>query len=107
MFDWILGGCLKFFVTVASLSVQFHPHISCCVPDSHNIITHVYVIRIKQGATFMAAGGSAPEFFTSLMGVFVAKVTQPSFCFSYPDSNANMIIYICIYIYYAHVNRAM
>jgi sodium/potassium/calcium exchanger 2 len=25
------------------------------------------------GATFMAAGGSAPEFFTSIMGVFVAK----------------------------------
>jgi len=25
------------------------------------------------GATFMAAGGSAPEFFTSLMGVFVAE----------------------------------
>jgi Ca2+/Na+ antiporter len=25
------------------------------------------------GATFMAAGGSAPEFFTSVIGVFVAQ----------------------------------
>ena len=25
------------------------------------------------GATFMAAGGSAPELFTSLIGVFIAK----------------------------------
>ena len=25
------------------------------------------------GATFMAAGGSAPELFTSIMGVYVAK----------------------------------
>lgn len=25
------------------------------------------------GATFMAAGGSAPEFFTSVFGIFVAR----------------------------------
>ena len=28
------------------------------------------------GATFMAAGGSAPEFFTSLVGVNVTKVSR-------------------------------
>jgi len=34
------------------------------------------VLKLKEdvaGATFMAAGGSAPELFTSIMGVFVAK----------------------------------
>jgi Ca2+/Na+ antiporter len=31
------------------------------------------------GATFMAAGGSAPELFTSLIGVFIAKVGGPPY----------------------------
>ena len=43
------------------------------VPALHIISTSLGISDDVAGATFMAAGGSAPELFTSFLGVFVAK----------------------------------
>ena len=37
-----------------------------------NLLLVSIIIHFCQGATFMAAGGSAPELFTSIIGVFIA-----------------------------------
>ena len=43
------------------------------VPALEVITERVGVSDDVAGATFMAAGGSAPELFTSFIGVFIAK----------------------------------
>ena len=43
------------------------------VPSLEIIIEKFHIPEDVAGATFMAAGGSAPEFFTSLVGVFFAR----------------------------------
>lgn len=43
------------------------------VPSLEIIIEKLHIPEDVAGATFMAAGGSAPEFFTSLVGVFFAR----------------------------------
>ena len=43
------------------------------VPSLEIIIEKLRIPEDVAGATFMAAGGSAPEFFTSLVGVFFAR----------------------------------
>ena len=43
------------------------------VPVLEYLIETLEIPDDVAGATFMAAGGSAPELFTSVMGVFVAK----------------------------------
>ncbi|XP_043542219.1 sodium/potassium/calcium exchanger 3-like [Chiloscyllium plagiosum] len=46
---------------------------SCFVPSLEKICKHLHLSEDVAGATFMAAGSSAPELFTSLIGVFIAK----------------------------------
>ncbi|XP_067877810.1 sodium/potassium/calcium exchanger 3-like [Heterodontus francisci] len=43
------------------------------VPSLEKICEHLHLSEDVAGATFMAAGSSAPELFTSLIGVFIAK----------------------------------
>ncbi len=43
------------------------------VPSLEIIIEKFHIPEDVAGATFMAAGGSAPEFFTSLIGIFFAR----------------------------------
>ncbi|XP_041038023.1 sodium/potassium/calcium exchanger 3-like [Carcharodon carcharias] len=43
------------------------------VPSLEKICEHLQLSEDVAGATFMAAGSSAPELFTSLIGVFIAK----------------------------------
>ena len=46
------------------------------VRHSIHLLAHVSVLNMQSdvaGATFMAAGSSAPELFTSIVGVFFAK----------------------------------
>ncbi|CAJ0586428.1 unnamed protein product, partial [Mesorhabditis spiculigera] len=60
------GGLVYMFVALAVVCDEFF------VP-SLSVLTEVFAISDDvAGATFMAAGGSAPEFFTSVFGVFVA-----------------------------------
>ncbi|CAA16315.2 Sodium/calcium exchanger membrane region domain-containing protein [Caenorhabditis elegans] len=62
-----IGLLIYMFVALAVVCDEFF------VP-SLSVITEVLAISDDvAGATFMAAGGSAPEFFTSLFGVFVAQ----------------------------------
>ncbi|EGT55483.1 CBN-NCX-5 protein [Caenorhabditis brenneri] len=62
-----IGLLIYMFVALAVVCDEFF------VP-SLSVITEVLSISDDvAGATFMAAGGSAPEFFTSLFGVFVAQ----------------------------------
>lgn len=42
-------------------------------PSLENISTYLGLSKDVAGATFMAAGSSAPEFFTSMVGTFIAK----------------------------------
>ncbi|XP_061628131.1 sodium/potassium/calcium exchanger 3-like isoform X1 [Phyllopteryx taeniolatus] len=43
------------------------------VPSLEKICKHLHLSEDVAGATFMAAGSSAPELFTSIIGVFVTK----------------------------------
>ncbi|CAI5453694.1 unnamed protein product [Caenorhabditis angaria] len=62
-----IGLLIYMFVALAVVCDEFF------VP-SLSVITEVLTISDDvAGATFMAAGGSAPEFFTSLFGVFIAQ----------------------------------
>ena len=45
----------------------------CCSTLSHDFIAVLNLQSDVAGATFMAAGSSAPELFTSIVGVFFAK----------------------------------
>jgi len=45
----------------------------CFVPALEALVEIYNITDDVAGATFMAAGGSAPELFTSLIGVFIAK----------------------------------
>lgn len=49
------------------------------VPSLDVIIEKFKISPDVAGATFMAAGGSAPELFTSIMGVFVAESASVGF----------------------------
>ncbi|VIO98710.1 Uncharacterized protein BM_BM6350 [Brugia malayi] len=60
-------GLIYMFIAISVVSDEFF------VP-SLNVITGKLSIRNDvAGATFMAAGGSAPEFFASLFGVFITQ----------------------------------
>lgn len=60
-------GVLYMFIALAVVCDEFF------VPSLEVIIDKLSISEDVAGATFMAAGGSAPEFFTSLIGVFIAK----------------------------------
>ncbi|RCN32636.1 hypothetical protein ANCCAN_21555 [Ancylostoma caninum] len=55
------------FVALAVVCDEFF------VPSLSVLIEVLDISEDVAGATFMAAGGSAPEFFTSVFGVFVAQ----------------------------------
>jgi Ca2+/H+ antiporter len=55
------------FVGIAQVADGYFEPCLAAISDALSLSDDV------AGATFMAAGSSAPEFFTSLMGVFVAK----------------------------------
>lgn len=59
-------GILYMFVAIAIVCDEFF------VPALEAIIESLEITEDVAGATFMAAGGSAPELFTSLIGVFIA-----------------------------------
>jgi len=60
-------GCLYMFVALAIVCDEFF------VPALEVLVEKYAIEEDVAGATFMAAGGSAPELFTSLIGVFIAK----------------------------------
>jgi len=60
-------GILYMFYALALVCDEFF------VPSLEVIIEKLGVSPDVAGATFMAAGGSAPELFTSVIGVFIAK----------------------------------
>lgn len=60
-------GMIYMFIALAIVCDEFF------VPSLGVIIQNFGISEDVAGATFMAAGGSAPEFFTSLIGVFLAK----------------------------------
>ncbi|KAK6755570.1 hypothetical protein RB195_014128 [Necator americanus] len=62
-----LGGLVYMFVALAVVCDEFF------VPSLSVLIDVLDISEDVAGATFMAAGGSAPEFFTSVFGVFVAQ----------------------------------
>ncbi|VDM63268.1 unnamed protein product [Angiostrongylus costaricensis] len=62
-----LGGLVYMFVALAIVCDEFF------VPSLSVLIEMFKISEDVAGATFMAAGGSAPEFFTSVFGVFVAQ----------------------------------
>ena len=59
-------GLIYMFVALAIVCDEFF------VPSLDVIIEKLGISEDVAGATFMAAGGSAPELFTSVIGVFVA-----------------------------------
>ena len=59
-------GMMYMFVALAVVCDEFF------VPALEVIIDKLKISEDVAGATFMAAGGSAPELFTSIIGVFVA-----------------------------------
>ncbi|CAL8294230.1 unnamed protein product [Boreogadus saida] len=66
---WVLlhiFGMMYMFVSLAVVCDEFF------VPTLGVITDQLAISNDVAGATFMAAGGSAPELFTSLIGVFVA-----------------------------------
>jgi len=65
IFFYILG-LIYMFVALAIVCDEFF------VPSLDVIIEKLAISEDVAGATFMAAGGSAPELFTSIIGVFVA-----------------------------------
>lgn len=60
-------GMIYMFIALAIVCDEFF------VPALGVITTKLDISEDVAGATFMAAGGSAPELFTSLIGVFLAK----------------------------------
>jgi len=62
-----LLGLVYMFVALAIVCDEFF------VPALEVIIVRLGISEDVAGATFMAAGGSAPELFTSLIGIFVAQ----------------------------------
>ena len=60
-------GIIYMFTALALICDEFF------VPSLEIIIEKFHIPEDVAGATFMAAGGSAPEFFTSLVGVFFAR----------------------------------
>ena len=60
-------GVLYMFVALAVVCDEFF------VPSLEVIIEELDISEDVAGATFMAAGGSAPELFTSFVGVFISK----------------------------------
>eukprot|EP00736_Rhodelphis_marinus_P000879 Rmarinus@m.4673 len=63
---WIIGT-LYMFLGLALISDDYF------VPSLEAISEELHLSEDVAGATFMAAGSSAPELFTSLMGVFATK----------------------------------
>ena len=59
-------GVIYMFVALAIVCDEFF------VPSLDVIIAKMGISEDVAGATFMAAGGSAPELFTSVIGVFIA-----------------------------------
>ncbi|VDD90358.1 unnamed protein product [Enterobius vermicularis] len=62
-----LGGLIYMFIALAIVCDEFF------VPSLGVITDNLAISDDVAGATFMAAGGSAPEFFTSVIGVFIAQ----------------------------------
>ncbi|XP_037082233.1 sodium/potassium/calcium exchanger Nckx30C-like, partial [Pollicipes pollicipes] len=60
-------GMIYMFVALAIVCDEFF------VPSLDVITEKLNISNDVAGATFMAAGGSAPELFTSIIGVFIAK----------------------------------
>ncbi|KAE9547854.1 hypothetical protein FO519_008934 [Halicephalobus sp. NKZ332] len=60
-------GLIYMFVALAIVCDEFF------VPSLGVITEKLDISEDVAGATFMAAGGSAPEFFTSVIGVFIAQ----------------------------------
>ncbi|XP_060708820.1 sodium/potassium/calcium exchanger 1 [Hemiscyllium ocellatum] len=66
---WVLlhaTGMVYMFIALALVCDEFF------VPSLGEIIEKLEISDDVAGATFMAAGGSAPELFTSLIGVFIS-----------------------------------
>lgn len=69
----VLSSCLPNFIRGRIGSIDKHVISKSFDVCRHDLIHQsVNFIEIT-GATFMAAGGSAPEFFTSVIGVFIAE----------------------------------
>ncbi|CEF68229.1 Sodium/potassium/calcium exchanger 1 [Strongyloides ratti] len=62
-----LVGLIYMFIALAIVCDEFF------VPSLSVITEKFDISEDVAGATFMAAGGSAPEFFTSVIGVFIAQ----------------------------------
>ena len=62
----VFGLCYM-FLALATVSDEFF------IPSLEVITSELGVSEDVAGATFMAAGGSAPELFTSVIGVFIAN----------------------------------
>uniref|UniRef100_A0AC35F1M7 Sodium/calcium exchanger membrane region domain-containing protein n=1 Tax=Panagrolaimus sp. PS1159 TaxID=55785 RepID=A0AC35F1M7_9BILA len=62
-----LFGLIYMFIALAIVCDEFF------VPSLGVITEKLDISEDVAGATFMAAGGSAPEFFTSVIGVFIAQ----------------------------------
>lgn len=62
-----LIGLIYMFIALAIVCDEFF------VPTLDVITEKLAISDDVAGATFMAAGGSAPEFFTSVIGVFIAQ----------------------------------
>lgn len=60
-------GLIYMFIALAIVCDEFF------VPSLTAITEKLDISEDVAGATFMAAGGSAPEFFTSVIGVFIAQ----------------------------------
>ncbi|KAK6036634.1 hypothetical protein COOONC_25861 [Cooperia oncophora] len=60
-------GLIYMFVSLAIVCDEFF------VPSLAVLTEKLAISDDVAGATFMAAGGSAPEFFTSVIGVFIAQ----------------------------------
>lgn len=60
-------GLIYMFIALAIVCDEFFVPALGVITEKLNISEDV------AGATFMAAGGSAPEFFTSIIGVFIAQ----------------------------------
>ncbi|RWS25235.1 hypothetical protein B4U80_01623, partial [Leptotrombidium deliense] len=62
-----IAGMIYMFVALAIVCDEFF------VPALEVITERLRISEDVAGATFMAAGGSAPELFTSVIGVFISK----------------------------------
>uniref|UniRef100_A0A914RWS8 Sodium/calcium exchanger membrane region domain-containing protein n=1 Tax=Parascaris equorum TaxID=6256 RepID=A0A914RWS8_PAREQ len=61
------GGLIYMFIALAIVCDEYF------VPSLGVITETLSISEDVAGATFMAAGGSAPEFFTSVFGVFITQ----------------------------------